>query len=108
MYMICVRAETRDVPPPGTTVEATTVREELEQALRGPARLGHARIRVTAEALDAVVFMTAGSLLEAEAALRTACGELTADGGLLAGWQVRLCEAESWLALGLREPPGRR
>ncbi|MFC5889773.1 hypothetical protein RMN57_28535 [Kitasatospora sp. CM 4170] len=108
MYMICVRAETRDGPPSGTAVEATAVREGLEQALRGPARLGHARIRVTDGALDAVVFMTAGCLLEAEAALRTACGELTADGSLLAGWQVLRCEAESWLALGLRELPTRR
>ncbi|MFC9324627.1 hypothetical protein [Kitasatospora sp. NPDC057015] len=88
--------------PPG----APAVRDGLERGIRGPARLSHARIRVTPGAVDAMVFMAAGTLLEAEDGLRRAWGALTDPDGALNGWQLVHCEADSWLMLGLHEPPG--
>ncbi|MFJ5116751.1 hypothetical protein [Kitasatospora sp. NPDC088548] len=106
MYAIRIHLDTPDGRPrPGGPVAAPAVRDGLERGLRGPARLDHARIRVTADAVDAVVFVTAGCLLEAEAALRASCLELAEAGGTLEGWRLRHCEADSWLALGLPELP---
>lgn len=72
-----------------------------------PARIGHARIRQSAGELDAVVFVAARSLLEAEDGLRDACGELTGEGGTLSGWELHTCEADTWIALGLHGLPTR-
>ncbi|MFD0274422.1 hypothetical protein ACFVHB_11015 [Kitasatospora sp. NPDC127111] len=109
MYVIRVRLETRGGRPPGGPVVAPAVRDGLERALRGPATgLSHARIRVAAGVLDAVLFVTAAGLLAAEAGVRAACAELTGAEGLLAGWRVRHCEADSWLVLGLHELPTHR
>ncbi|MCX5209984.1 hypothetical protein OG689_11890 [Kitasatospora sp. NBC_00240] len=105
MYAIRVHLETpggRPLPgPPG----APAVRDGLERRLRGPARLSHARILVTPGAVDAMVFVAAGTLLEAEDGLRTAWGELTGKDGPLSGWHLLHCEADSRLALGLHELP---
>ncbi|MFF2045005.1 hypothetical protein ACFVVX_31780 [Kitasatospora sp. NPDC058170] len=105
MYVIRVHLETPSGRPPREPVAAPAVRHGLEHGLRGPARLSHARIRSTAGALDAVVFVAAGTLLEAEDGLRAACGELTGADGPLSGWRLLHCEADSWLALGLHELP---
>ncbi|MFI8081438.1 hypothetical protein ACIF6L_11665 [Kitasatospora sp. NPDC086009] len=105
MYVIRVRLETAGGPPPVRPVVAATVRDALERVLREPARLDHARIRTTPGALDAVAFVSAPGLLAAEAGLRAACVELSHPQGPLAGWLLRHCEADSWLALGLHEQP---
>lgn len=109
--MIRVRLEARGGRQPGEPAVAPAVQDGLERALQGPAaRLSHARIRMAAEApaLDAVLFVTATGLLAAEAGARAACLELTRTGAVLAGWRVRHCEADSWLALGLHELPTHR
>ncbi|MFC8450934.1 hypothetical protein [Kitasatospora sp. NPDC057223] len=109
MYAIRVHLERPGGKPDGRPVApvAPAVRDGLERGLRGPARLGHARIRMTAQALDAVVFVSAGNLLVAEDGLRTAWHELTSAGGVLSGWQLLHCEADYRLALGLYELPSR-
>lgn len=100
MYAIRVGLQARE----GCRLRAPAphvVRAALEFALRPPARLCHARIRPGAGTLDAVVFVAAGSLLEAEDRLRDACGELTHAGRMLSDWQLLACEADPWIALGL-------
>ncbi|WP_405010845.1 hypothetical protein [Kitasatospora sp. NBC_01539] len=106
MYAIRVRLQARGgrpLRPPA----APAVRAGLERGLRAPARIGHARIRQSAGELDAVVFVAARSLLEAEDGLRDACGELTGEGGTLSGWELHTCEADTWIALGLHGLPTR-
>ncbi|MGV9268645.1 hypothetical protein ACWDRR_28705 [Kitasatospora sp. NPDC003701] len=105
MYVIRVQLEAPGGRPPAGPVEAAAVRDGLERALREPARLDHARFRATAGAPDGVAFVSAPGLLEAEAGLRAACAELVRPQGPLAGWLVRHCEADPWLALGLHEQP---
>ncbi|MFJ6217413.1 hypothetical protein ACIQGZ_29380 [Streptomyces sp. NPDC092296] len=102
MYAIRVRLERHDGPPQAVPV-ATTLRAGLEHTVRFPTRLGHARIRQDAGAVDAVLFVQAHTLLEAEGELKHACGVLTGDGAPLSGWAVRRCEADPWIALGLHE-----
>jgi hypothetical protein len=104
MYAIRAHLETPGDCPAGPPV-APVVRDGLERGLRGPARLSHARIRVTAQVLDAVVFVAAGNLLDAEDGLRDAWHELTRTDGMLSGWHLLHCEADSRLALGLHELP---
>ncbi|WP_030265969.1 hypothetical protein [Streptomyces sp. NRRL B-24484] len=106
MYAIRVHLAARSGRPLRAPVEAA-VRAGLERGLRGPARLSHARIRQSADSLDAVVFVDARSLLEAEHGLREACGELLAEDGELSGWELRCCEADPWIALGLHVLPSR-
>ncbi|MEV7180521.1 hypothetical protein [Kitasatospora sp. NPDC093679] len=106
MYAIRVHLAARSGRPLRAPVEAA-VRAGLERALRGPARLSHARIRQSADTLDAVVFVDAGSLLEAEDRLRDACRELLAEDGGLNDWELRCCEADPWIALGLHALPSR-
>ncbi|MER5862145.1 hypothetical protein [Kitasatospora sp. NPDC002040] len=104
MYAIRVRLETpggRPLGPPATPV----VRDGLEQGLHGRARLSHARIRATAQELDAMVFVAAGTLLDAEDGLRDAWHQMTRTGGVLSGWQLLHCEADARIALGLHELP---
>ncbi|MEV6206323.1 hypothetical protein [Kitasatospora sp. NPDC051914] len=104
MYAIRVHLEARGGRPLRAPV-APAVRAGLERGLRAPARLSHARIRQSADSLDAVVFVAARSLLEAEDRLRDACGELVGEEGELSGWELRSCEADSWFALGLHGLP---
>ncbi|MCU7821985.1 hypothetical protein [Kitasatospora sp. DSM 101779] len=106
MYAIRVHLAARSGRPLRAPVEPA-VRAGLERGLRGSARLSHARIRHSADALDAVVFVDAGSLLEAEDRLRDACGELVAENGELSGWELHCCEADPWIALGLHALPSR-
>ncbi|MFJ8040561.1 hypothetical protein ACIRBX_08675 [Kitasatospora sp. NPDC096147] len=103
MYAIRAHLETSgpSACPPG----APTVRDGLERGFRGPARLSHARVRVTPQAVDAVAFVVAGSLLDAEDGLREAWHQVTAPGAVLSGWHLLHCEADSRLALGLHELP---
>lgn len=84
---------------------APAVRDGLERGFRGPARLSHVRIRVSPQSVDAVAFVVAGSLLAAEDGLREAWQQLTTPGGVLGGWHLLHCEADSRLALGLYELP---
>ncbi|BFV58473.1 hypothetical protein KCMC57_up35770 [Kitasatospora sp. CMC57] len=104
MYAIRAHLETPGGRPAGPPV-APVVRDGLERGLRGSARLSHARIRVTPQELDAVVFVAAGNLLDAEDRLRDAWHQLTSAGGVLSGWHLLHCEADSRLALGLHELP---
>ncbi|WP_188299448.1 hypothetical protein [Streptomyces sp. CBMA156] len=82
-----------------------SLRDGLERGLGGPVRIEHARILTGPVAVDAVVFVLAGSLLTAESAVAAACTALTGPEGPLPGWLVSHCAADSWLALGLHELP---
>ncbi|MGW6912705.1 hypothetical protein ACWGB8_02600 [Kitasatospora sp. NPDC054939] len=105
MYVIRVHlsAPNSDLPAP----PAAALREGLEQRLRRPTRVCHARFRETPGRLDGVLFVMAVGLLPAEAELAAALRELLAGGGPWGGWQLVRCEADAWLALGLHELPSR-
>jgi len=113
--MYAIRLEL--VPPPveGGCPEAAGAAPVRTALLRLPldgARVCHARVRAVrlregVDGLAAVCFLTAGSLLAAEWALRAGAAGLVAPGGPLAGWSVGRCEADPWIALGLWQDSAR-
>ncbi|MFI5533575.1 hypothetical protein ACIA8O_34075 [Kitasatospora sp. NPDC051853] len=103
--MYAIRAQLGTSGSAARLPAAPDVRDGLERGFRGPARLSHARIRVSAQSVDAVVFVVAGGLLAAEDGLREAWQQLTTPGSVLDGWHLLHCEADSRLALGLHELP---
>lgn len=105
MSVYAIRAHLETSGPVACPPAAPVVRDGLEHGFRGPARLSHARIRVTPQAVDAVAFVVAGSLLDAEDGLREAWQQLTTPDSVLSGWHLLHCEADSRLALGLYELP---
>ncbi|MFD8750251.1 hypothetical protein ACFV0O_04615 [Kitasatospora sp. NPDC059577] len=107
--MHAIRFHLRAPDGPRSTDQPTpeSVRDGLERGLRGPVRVGHARIVAGPGTVDAVVFTLADDLITAEAALTAACAELVGTDGPLPGWRVAHCGLDTWLTLGPYEPSHR-
>ncbi|MEU9040528.1 MULTISPECIES: hypothetical protein [unclassified Kitasatospora] len=107
MHLIRFHLRAPDRPRSADQPTPEAVRDGLERGLRGPVRIGHARILAGPGTVDAMAFTLADHPLTAETALTAACAELTGPDGPLPDWRVAHCAADDWLALGLHEPAQR-
>ncbi|MDT7786087.1 MAG: hypothetical protein QOF58_4506 [Pseudonocardiales bacterium] len=80
---------------------AAVLRTSLELSVSAvDVNVQHVRTRVLPGRIEAIAFVAAPSLNEAESLCGTASRALTQDGRPLAGWQVTTCHADFALIAG--------